>query len=87
MNNLHTSTRRGVLGLLAAGTLALAGTAVAPSFAADHGQVFFVQGLPGTQVDLAIDGHSVAKNVKTAALVGPFDVSGGERSVSVSSGG
>jgi hypothetical protein len=76
-----------VLGLLAAGTLALAGTAVAPSFAADHGQVFFVQGLPGTQVDLAIDGHSVAKNVKTAALVGPFDVSGGERTVTVSSGG
>jgi len=81
------SPRRSSLALLAAGTLALAGTAAAPSFAADSGQLFVVQGLPGQQVDVAIDGKSVATNVDTAALVGPFDVAGGARTVTITSGG
>jgi len=87
MNMLNTTRRRGFLGLLAAGTMAMAGTAVAPSFAADNGEIYFIQGLPGVQVDVSIDGHSVAKNLKTAALVGPFKVAGGERTVTVQSGG
>ena len=87
MISIRMSPRWSSLALLIAGSLALAGTAVAPSFAADDGEVFVVQGLPGQVVDVAIDGRSVAKNVKTAALVGPFKVKGGERTVTISAGG
>jgi hypothetical protein len=87
MSLFHISPRRSVLALLAAGALALAGTAAAPSFAADQGELFVIQGLPGKVVDVSIDGHSVAKGVKTAAIVGPFEVKGGERTVKISSGG
>lgn len=73
--------------MLAATTLGLAGTAAVPSFAADEGQIYVVQGLPGQVVDIAIDGKSVATNVKTAALVGPFDVAGGSRTVTVTAEG
>ncbi len=87
MVSVRMSPRRATLALLAAGTLALAGTAVAPSFAADNGEVYIVQGLPGQVVDVAIDGRSVAQDVKTAALVGPFTVAGGQRTVTISSDG
>jgi hypothetical protein len=87
MFTVRLSARRSVLAVLAATTLGLAGTAVAPSFAADQGEIYVVQGLPGQVVDVAIDGKSVAKSVKTAALVGPFEVSGGKRSVTISAGG
>ena len=84
---VRMSARRSSLALLAVASLALAGTTVAPSFAADDGQLYVVQGLPGKTVDVAIDGKSVAKGVKTAALVGPFEVSGGKRTVTIRSGG
>lgn len=87
MKTLRTSPRRAFLALLATGSTALAATAVAPSFAADDGELYFVQGLPGVQVDVAIEGRSVAKDVKTAALVGPFKVSGGSRTVTIRSEG
>jgi len=87
MISVRTSARWSSLALLAAATLALAGTTVTPSFAADDGQVFVVQGLPGKTVDVSIDGKSVAKGVKTAALVGPFDVTGGKRTVTIRSEG
>lgn len=87
MSTFRTSVRKASLGLLALATLALAGTAVVPSFAADDGEIYVVQGLPGKVVDVAIDGHSVAKHVKTAAVIGPFDVSGGERTVTISEDG
>ena len=84
---LRLSARRSSLAVLAATTLALAGTAVVPSFAADNGEIYVVQGLPGQTIDVAIDGKSVAKSVKTAALVGPFEVPGGKRSVTISADG
>jgi hypothetical protein len=87
MFSVRLSPRWSSLALLIAGSLALAGTTVAPSFAADDGEIFVVQGLPGQVIDVAIDGRSVAKNVKTAALVGPFKVKGGERTVTISTGG
>jgi hypothetical protein len=87
MISVRLSPRWTSLALLIAGTLALTATAISPSFASDDGEVYFVQGLPGASVDVAIDGHSVAKNVKTAAVVGPFKVSGGQRTVTVRSAG
>jgi hypothetical protein len=93
--NAHTSglrrfrftMRRTAMALLATATLALASTTVAPGFAADKGEVYVVQGLPGEVVDVSIDGRSVAKSVRTADVVGPFSVSAGERTVTVSSDG
>ena len=87
MFSARLSPRWSRLALLVAGSLALAGTATAPSFAADDGEIFVVQGLPDKVVDVSIDGESVAKNVKTAALVGPFKVEGGQRTVTIRSEG
>ena len=87
MNSVGLSVRRASVAVLAAATLALVGSVAAPSFASDSGEVFVVQGLPGQVVDVAIDGRSVARDVKTAALVGPFKVAGGQRTVTISSGG
>ncbi len=87
MISVRMSPRWSSLALLIAGTLALAGTAAAPSFAADDGELYVVQGLPGKVVDVSIDGRSVATNVKTAALVGPFKVAGGQRTVTIRTGG
>lgn len=86
-SNRSLVTRRGLVALLAAGALGLAGAGAAPSFAADDGEIYVVQGLPGRQVDVAIDGKSVAKDVKTAGIVGPFKVGGGQRTVTITSGG
>ncbi len=74
------------LALLAAGTLALAGLTVAPSYAADDAKIYIVQGLPGRALDIAVDGKTVAKDVKTAAVAGPFAVKAGSRKVTMSDG-
>jgi hypothetical protein len=73
--------------LLAAGALSLAGLTVGPSYAADDAKIYVVQGLPGKALDIAVDGKTVAKNVKTAAVAGPFTVKAGKRKVTMSDGG
>ena len=57
--------------LVAAGVLALAGLTITPSYAADDTEIYIVQGVPGKDLDVAIDGESVAEDVKTAAVAGP----------------
>src|SRR4051794_2129076 len=63
--------------LLLGATLGLADLAAGPSFAASKANLYVVQGLPGRSVDVTIDGKTVAKGVKTAAVVGPFKVAPG----------
>jgi hypothetical protein len=75
------------LALLAAGVLALAGVMISPSYAATDTEIYIVQGLPGKNLDVAIDGKSVAVDVKTAAVAGPFKVEPGSRMVTFSEGG
>lgn len=75
------------IAVLLAGTLAMAGLAVGPSHAASDAQVYVVQGLPGRTVDVAVDGKTVARDVKTAAIAGPFKVPAGSRKVTFSDGG
>ena len=72
---------------MVAGVVAIAGLTVGPSYAADDAKVYFVQGLPGESIDVAVDGKSVAKNVKTAAVAGPFKVKAGARKVTFSDNG
>jgi hypothetical protein len=75
------------LALLAAGVLALAGVTISPSYAANDTEIYIVQGLPGKNLDVAIDGESVAEHVKTAAVAGPFKVEPGSRTVTFSEDG
>ena len=75
------------LALLAAGVLGLAGMAISPSYAANDTEIYVIQGLPGKNLDVAIDGESVAEDVKTAAVAGPFKVEPGSRMVTFSENG
>jgi hypothetical protein len=75
------------LALVAAGVLALAGLTISPSYAADDTEIYIVQGVPGKDLDVAIDGKSVAEDVKTAAVAGPFKVEPGSRMVTFSENG
>jgi len=73
--------------LVATATLGLAAVSLPPSYAADGAEFYIVQGLPGKNVEVAVDGKTVAKNVKTAAVAGPFTIKAGSRKVTFSDGG
>jgi len=75
------------VGLLVTGALAFAGLIAGPSYAADSAEIFIVQGLPGKELDVSIDGDSVATGVETAAVAGPFKVAAGNRNVTFSEDG
>lgn len=75
------------LALVAAGVLGLAGLTISPSYAANDTEIYIVQGVPGKDLDVAIDGESVAEDVKTAAVAGPFKVEPGSRMVTFSENG
>ena len=75
------------IAVLLVGVVGLAGLTVAPSYAADTAKVYFVQGLPGKSLDVAVDGKSLAKGIKTAAVAGPFSVKGGKRTFTFSDDG
>ena len=84
----HSLRRSSVLALLTAGALGLAGLTVAPpSFAAGDAELYVVQGLPGRSVDVAIDGKTVAEDIGTAKVAGPFTVGSGTRTVTYSDDG
>jgi len=70
-----------------AGVLLLTGLTTAPSQAAADAEIYVVQGLPGKSLDIEVDGKTVARDVKTAAVVGPFSVRGGNRKVTFSDAG
>ncbi len=73
--------------LAATAALGLAAVSIPASYAADGAEFYVVQGLPGKSVDVAVDGKSVVKNVKTAAVAGPFKIKAGSRKVTFSDGG
>jgi hypothetical protein len=75
------------LALGVAAAMALAGISIPASYAADEATIYMVQGLPGKNLDVAVDGKSVAKNIKTAAVAGPFKVKAGSRKVTFSEEG
>jgi Domain of unknown function (DUF4397) len=75
------------LAALAAGVLALAAVSISPSYAANDTEVYIVQGLPGKNLDVEIDGKSVVSGVKTAEVAGPFKVKAGKNTVTFSENG
>lgn len=58
-----------------------------PANAASNAKVYVVQGLPGTTVDVQVDGKSVGKGVKQASVTGPVTLKAGEHKLTVRSGG
>ena len=58
-----------------------------PSQAADAAEVYFVQGLPATNVDVEVDGLKVGSGLKSTTVAGPYKVRPGEHTVTVSAGG
>ena len=81
------ATKWSKLALLAAGVLAITGATISPSYAANDTEIYIVQGIPGNELDVAIDGESVAEAVKTAAVAGPFGVKPGSHTVTFSNNG
>jgi hypothetical protein len=76
------------LALLAAGVFALAGATISPSYAANDTQIYIVQGLPGKDLDVAIDQDPpIAQDVKAASAAGPFEVKPGSHTVTFSENG
>lgn len=94
MRNLVAGRPLGLAAVLAV-ALALMALAVPPGHAAapaasaatGHAQIFLIQGLPRVAVDVSVDGHSVAKGVPTARVVGPFDVGAGSRRLTFAANG
>ena len=84
----HSLRRSSVLALLTAGALGLAGLTVAPaSSASGYAELYVVQGLPGRSVDVAVDGKTVARDIGTAKVAGPFTIGSGTRTVTYSDDG
>jgi hypothetical protein len=84
-HTLRHGSKLALLGVAAA--LSMAGLTAAPSFAAGDAEVYLVQGLPGKTVDVAVDGKTVAKGIKAAAVAGPFPIRSGSRKVTFSDDG
>lgn len=79
-------TRLGVAALFL-GAVAGAGLSAAPSEAASTATVYVVQGLPGKSLDVVIDGKTLARDVETSDVVGPFTVKSGSPTLSFVDGG
>lgn len=71
------------------GAVVVAGASLSmnPAAAADGAEVYVVQGLPRADLDVAIDGRSVATDVGTSDVVGPFDVDAGEHTMTFTDDG
>lgn len=52
---------------------------VAPAEGAAGANLYVVQGLPGRSLDISIDGRTVATDVATTKVIGPFGVAAGKR--------
>lgn len=83
----NSRARCTIVALLMIVSTAVGGLIAAPSYAASDAKVFIVQGLPGQEVDVSVDGKSVATGLKTAAVAGPVSVKAGSRKVTFSADG
>ncbi len=76
-----------LIGGVTGGTAAAGQTAATQAeITQDEATLYVVQGLPGTAITVAIDGQTVAHNVQTTNVVGPFEVSAGTRTLTFTDG-
>lgn len=79
---MTSSLRRRRAPLVLALVIVATGLLAAPSAtAADGSEIYLVQGLPGEVVDVVVDGETVARDVATSEVVGPFGVDAGSSEV------
>ena len=83
------SMRWAKIGLVAVGALALVGGTVSTSYAANEAKIYIVQGLPGRDLDVKVDGKTVAEDMKTAEVTkeGGIAVKPGKRTITFSDDG
>lgn len=81
------SARWARLALVLVGAMALVGGTISTSYAADDAKIYIVQGLPGRNLDVAVDGKKVASGVKSAKVAGPFAIKAGSRKITFSEDG
>lgn len=78
VNTLPLMSTVRVSGLLVGG-LVVASLSVAPAHAqTDDVTLYIVQGLPDESVDVSVNGKTVANDIETAEVAGPFTVDAGE---------
>lgn len=66
--------------------VALAPTTDAAGGRAESATLYFIQGLPGTTIDVAVDGNTVADDLATTAVAGPIEVDAGPRVLTFTDG-
>jgi hypothetical protein len=70
-----------MVGTVVAGVTGTAAAAATYGSLEDTATLYVVQGLPGATIDVAVDGKTVAEDVATTGVVGPFVVGTGTRTV------
>ncbi len=85
--NIALTRKWSRVGVLVAAGVAFAGLSMGTSHAADEATIYVVQGIPGQNLDVEVDGETVAENVKTAAVAGPFTIDAGSTKITFSDGG
>ncbi len=76
------NTWRALLAALALVPLGLAAGAGSGAMAAGGGQVTFVQAVPGTKVDVQVDGRTVQQQAVVGSVVGPISLAPGDHELS-----
>jgi hypothetical protein len=79
---------RGALIVLLSATVVLLATTATDKVSAKQKQVpatYAVQGVPGTGVDISVDGKPVQSDVQPTDVVGPLDVGAGDHTIEFSS--
>lgn len=74
-----------VLGIVAGVVSTTAPMADAAHRSAAKSQVYVIQGVPGSRVDVTVDGSTVGHKVAAKGIVGPLDLSRGRHSVTFTS--
>jgi len=72
--------------VMVGGVTNIAATAATVASPQDEATLYVVQGLPGAAIDVAVDGSTVARNVETTNVVGPFTVGAGTRTLTFTDG-
>lgn len=79
---------RGALIFLLSATVVLLATTATATVSAEPQQVpatYAVQGVPGTSVDISVDGEPVQSDVQATDVVGPLDVGAGDHTIEFTS--
>jgi len=86
---MHTRTVLGGLALCVSAAVGVAAGPAATGVSAlpQTGEVYVVQGLPGTTLDISIDGRSVAGNAAAKDVVGPLTLPPGDHTLNAAGTG